>query len=166
MREGQILQSYAELLTNACPSPLALTTARAALRGEDAAEEKGKGDDQADQKEMLQLRAELEQVETWMSTAYEDRLVGRIDSEFFDRHVKEWRLRIDHLRVRLAEVEAAARSARTKCDVALELSQLSKIFIETKEPSRRRRLLEILHSNSTWKGGVLSVEWSNVSEYN
>ncbi len=115
------------------------------------------------QRELADLQARLE-------LAYEDRLVGRIDTAFFDRLAAGWRERVAALQQELAQRTdrraenletgtSGSRLARTDEALALELRQPSVIFQETVEFAYRRRMLAAVCSNSTWTSGALVVEW-------
>jgi site-specific DNA recombinase len=160
VREEKIVEAYVNVLAMAHPDLHVLAEAAAALRGDVALDA---GSD-SDQRELAGLQAELDEIQSRMDMAYDDRLAGRIDADYFHCRSREWRSRMDFLRRRIADCEAAMRQTRTERDGALELGQLLEIFQKTAEPAQRRRFIETLHSNSFWKGDALSVEWRKPHE--
>jgi site-specific DNA recombinase len=160
IREEKIVEAYANALAMAYPDPRVLAEAAAALQGNTVVD----ADSDSEQREPAGLRAEIDEIQTRMDIAYDDRLAGRIDADYFHRRSREWRNRMDFLRRRIAECEAAMLSTRTERNGALELGQLLEIFRKTAEPAQRRRFIETLHSNSFWKGDALSVEWRKLPE--
>ena len=94
--------------------------------------------------------------------AYSDRLEGRIDATYFDGRARDWRRRMDVLRQEIIDLEATTTPTRTDDALALELRELVDMFRNSENPSLQRRVIELLHSNSSWKDGRLEVKWKDV----
>ena len=103
------------------------------------------------------LQHEYTRLQRRLDAMYEDRLDGRIDLATFDRKAAEFRAEQDRIQRSLAEHQAADR---TYVDTGVRLLELAarahELFVK-QSPSEKRRLLNFLVSNSTWKGGELTV---------
>ena len=88
---------------------------------------------------------------------YEDKLDGRIDMAFFDRKASEWRAEQNQLLRAIEEHQQANQSYLNEGVRLLELARRAPELFEKQEPSEKRRLLNFVLSNCTWKEGNLSV---------
>jgi hypothetical protein len=88
---------------------------------------------------------------------YLDKLDGRIDAPFFDRKAADWRREQDGI-LRAIQVHQDADQSYIEDGIQLlELaSDAHQLFLE-QEPKEKRRLLEFMVSNASWKEGELSV---------
>ena len=106
---------------------------------------------------VARLQAQHALLQRRFDTMYEDKLDGRVDEAFFDRKAAEWRAE----RARLLQVMEAHNSAdQTYMDEGirfLELARRAYELFKKQEPSEKRRLLNFLLSNSTWRDGTLSA---------
>jgi site-specific DNA recombinase len=84
---------------------------------------------------------------------YVDKLDSRIDAAFFDRKAAEWRAEQDRL---LRAIEDHRTANRTYLDEGIKLLDLARrahtLFMR-QEPREKRRLLNFIVSNCTWKDG-------------
>jgi len=92
-----------------------------------------------------------------MDRAYEDMLDGKIESEFFDRKSREWRSEQAILQERLEALRQEDRGYQEMGRLSLEFSLYSSMIFTCGNSSQKRRLLEILISNASWKEGSLTV---------
>ena len=86
-----------------------------------------------------------------------DKLDGRVQATFFDRHAATWRREQARLR---AAIEYHRSATRTYCDEGvhlLELARRASRLFESQEPREKRRLLVFLLSNCSWKEGKLDA---------
>jgi site-specific DNA recombinase len=89
---------------------------------------------------------------------YVDKLDGRIDAGFFDRMAAQWR---DEQARCLQDIERHQNANQSYLDEGihlLELAQSAGRLFERQESQEKRRLLNFVVSNCSWKGGELSVE--------
>jgi site-specific DNA recombinase len=82
-------------------------------------------------------------------------LDGRIEAAFFDRKASEWRSEQDRLLQSIEEHQVANQTYLEEGVRLLELAQLAHPLFQKQEPREKRRLLNFLLSNCSWKGGEL-----------
>jgi hypothetical protein len=90
---------------------------------------------------------------------YEDRLDGRVDLAFFDRKSREWR---DEQSRILREIEGHQVANESYMDAGIRILELSRNMhrLFAKQPAEeKRRLLDFVVSNCSWKGGTLTPEF-------
>lgn len=94
---------------------------------------------------------------TVFTAMYLDKLDGRIDAVFFDRKSSEWRREQDLLLCSIEEHQAANQTYLEEGIRLLELAQRAHSLFQKQEPREKRRLLNFLLSNCSWKGGELTA---------
>jgi len=106
---------------------------------------------------VARLQANYDQIQTRLDAMYLDKLDGRIDAPFFDRKAADWR-REQHGILRAIQVHQDADQSYIEDGIQLlELaSDAHQLFLE-QEPQEKRRLLEFMVSNASWKEDELSV---------
>ena len=90
---------------------------------------------------------------------YEDRLDGRVDLAFFDRKSREWR---DEQSRILREIEGHHAANESYIEAGIRILELSRNMhrLFAKQPAdEKRRLLDFVVSNCSWKGGTLTPEF-------
>jgi DNA invertase Pin-like site-specific DNA recombinase len=101
--------------------------------------------------------ARMDRLGKLVNAAYEDKLEGRIDNDFFNAKRAEW----EQQRGEAAEeIQRLARVSSQNLDTAilvLELANRAYDLLSSREPLQQRRLLEVLCLNSTFTDGQLSV---------
>ena len=94
-----------------------------------------------------------------MDRAYEDKLDGKIDDEFFTRKRAEWE---EQRAQALDEMDRLKRADTANLDLGVELIELGKscyhLYLQ-KSAAEQRQLLETVGSNSYLAGGELRLEW-------
>jgi len=106
---------------------------------------------------IARLQAEYRRLQGRIDTMYLDKLDGRVDSAFFDRKAAEWRSEQDrHLRT-IQDHQAANQTYLDEGVRLLELARRAHELFMRQEPREKRRLLNFLLSNSTWRDGELSA---------
>ena len=83
---------------------------------------------------------------------YVDKLDGKIDGVFFERLSGEWRLEQDRCLREMELHQTADRSYLEEGGRILELARDGQRLFEKQEPREKRRLLNLLVSNCSWKG--------------
>ena len=90
---------------------------------------------------------------------YLDKLDGRIDDTFFDRQAAEWRTEQVHI-LRSIDTHVTANQNYTEAGIKLmDLARRAHELFENQSPKEKRRLLDFVLSNSTWKNGELQVKY-------
>jgi site-specific DNA recombinase len=90
---------------------------------------------------------------------YVDKLDGRIDARFFDQNHTEWREEQQRLRDSIAEHEQANESYISEGVMLLELANRASELFAQQPASEKRRLLDFVLSNCTWKSGELTPKF-------
>ena len=107
---------------------------------------------------IARLQQEYNRLQSRIDTMYVDKLDGRIDAAFFDRTAAQWR--DDQARC-LSDIERHQNANRSYLDEGvhlLELAQSARRLFERQEAREKRRLLDFVVSNCSWKAGRLTVE--------
>lgn len=90
---------------------------------------------------------------------YIDKLDGRIDAAFFDQKSGEWRAEQARIRRSIEEHEGANQNYLDEGVMLLEVVQRAPELFE-KQPARgKRRLLDFVLSNCSWKDGQLTATY-------
>jgi len=105
------------------------------------------------------LQNEYTRLQGRIDAMYVDKLDGRIDGGFFDSKAREWREEQDRIQRRIEEHQDANQSYLDEGIKILELSQRASELFQKQEPREKRRLLNFLLSNCTWKNGELEVTY-------
>jgi hypothetical protein len=88
---------------------------------------------------------------------YMDKLDGRIDAEFFDRKAAEFRSEQCRL---MRDLEAHRSADQTYVEEGirlLELAQKAHRLFENQPANEKRKLLDFVVSNCSWRGGELTA---------
>ena len=103
------------------------------------------------------LRAEYDRLQNRIHAAYVDKLDGTIDAAFFEKMSDEWRAEQERC---LREIERHQDADQSYLDDGvrlIELAQNAQRLFEKQDSREKRRLLNFLVSNSSWRGGELTV---------
>lgn len=100
-------------------------------------------------------RAEYDRLQGRLHAMYVDKLDGVIDAAFFDRVSAEWRRAQDECLHQIERLKTADQSYLEDGVRILELANNARSLFERQEPREKRRLLNFVLSNSTWKDGKL-----------
>lgn len=90
---------------------------------------------------------------------YLDKLDGRIDVEFFDRNAQELKTRQQQIMAEINGHRAAGENYIEEGIKLLMLAQRAQALFEKQPAQEKRRLLDFVLSNSTWKAGELTAEY-------
>jgi len=91
-------------------------------------------------------------------TLYEDRIAGFIEPAFFERKQQEWVQSQARVTEEIANVERANHDYFEDGVRLLELSKRAYfLFFKKRNPNEKRRLLNFVCSNSTWKDRSLNA---------
>jgi site-specific DNA recombinase len=105
------------------------------------------------------LRAECDRLQSRIHAMYVDKLDGKVDGAFFDRMSAEWRAEQDRCLHEIERHRAADQSYLEEGVRLLELARNAQGLFENQEPREKRRLLNFVVSNCTWKHGGLVANW-------
>jgi site-specific DNA recombinase len=149
VREEVIGQRFSELLGRLTFDEEVLGWVRDALRACHANERR------EHETAIGRLRAEYDRLEGRMHTMYVDKLDGKVDGAFFDRMSAEWRSEQNRCLREIERHRAADQSYLEEGVRLLELARDAQRLFEKQEPREKRRLLNFVVSNCTWKGGEM-----------
>jgi len=106
---------------------------------------------------IARLQSEQTKIQHRLDKLYEDRLDGFIEPAFFERKANEWKHTQARLSEQIAEHEAANYDYVQDGVRLLELSKKAYFLFKKQNPNEKRRLLDFVCSNSTWKDGSLTA---------
>ncbi len=99
------------------------------------------------------LQAEHQRLGDRINAMYLDKLDGRVDAAFFDKMSADWRAEQNRCLREIERHEAAEQSYMDEGVQILELARNAQRLFERQEPREKRRLLNFVLSNCTWKDG-------------
>ena len=108
---------------------------------------------------VARLQAEHTKLQNRIDAMYVDKLDGKIDANFFERKAGEWRADQERLLGMIEEHQAANRTYLDDGVRLLELAQRGYRLFQKQDPGEKRRLLNFVLSNCTWKDGTLSASF-------
>lgn len=108
---------------------------------------------------LARLRQDYDRLQERIDKMYVDKLDGRIDVAFFERKSTEWRREQQQLRDTMSRHEAANQSYLEEGIRILELARKAQDLFRRQVPREKRRLLEFVLSNCSWKSGELTPNW-------
>jgi site-specific DNA recombinase len=108
---------------------------------------------------VAKLRAEYDRLQNRIDSMYLDKLDGRISVEFFDAKSSEWRVEQRRILQAMHDHQAANENYLEEGVRLLELANHAAELFEKQEPREKRRLLDFVLSNSSWKGGELVPQY-------
>ena len=153
VRQEVIEQKFSEVLGRLTFDDEVLAWVREAL-GQSHADEK-RDHEQA----IARLTAKHDRLQQRIHAMYVDKLDGRIDAEFFDRMSAQWRLEQARCLREIERHSAADQSYLEEGVRVLELARNAERLFDQQEPREKRRLLNFVVSNCSWKGGDLAVSF-------
>ncbi len=89
---------------------------------------------------------------------YVDKLDGKISESFYERNAAEWRAEQDRITEAIRDHRRADHSYADTGVRLLELAGGAHHAFVSQGSEERRKLLQLLCSNSSWKHGRLAVE--------
>jgi site-specific DNA recombinase len=152
VREEIIETQFSELLGRLSFDDEVLAWVRDALRASHADEKR------EHEAAIGRLRAEYDRLQGRVHAMYVDKLDGKVDGAFFERMSAEWRAEQDRCLREIERHQAADRSYLEEGVRLLELARNAQRLFEKQEPREKRRLLNFVVSNCTWKGAELVAD--------
>jgi site-specific DNA recombinase len=149
VREEIIGDRFSQLLGRLTFDEDVMAWVRDALRASHADEKR------EHEAEIGRLRAEYDRLQTRIHAMYVDKLDGKVKGAFFDRMSSEWRAEQDRCLREIERHQAADQSYLEEGVRLLELARNAQRLFEKQEPREKRRLLDFVVANCTWKGGEL-----------
>ncbi len=114
---------------------------------------------QAHDEAIKRLQAESGRLQNRLDAMYVDKLDGRIDAASFDRMAAAWRSEQAQCLRLIEQHQTANQSYMAEGIRLLELARNARHLFEKQEAREKRRLLDFLVSNCSWKDGHLRAEF-------
>ena len=149
VREEVLEAEFATLLGRLSFDDEVLDWVREALRDSHAAERREQ------EAAIARHQAEYDRLQARIHAMYVDKLDGRVNAAFFDSMSADWRREQDACLAHIERLKTADQSYLEEGVRILELAKNARRLFERQEPREKRRLLDFVLSNSTWKGGSL-----------
>jgi len=146
-------KKFASLLKGIAFSDETLAWVRQALR------ESHRDERQFHEDAIAKLQREHQRLQGRIDSMYEDKLDGRIGNDFFDTKATEIRTEQARIMRDLEAHQTANRSYIEEGVQLLELAHRAPVLFESQPPAEKRKLLNFVLSNCTWKGGELSAKY-------
>jgi site-specific DNA recombinase len=108
---------------------------------------------------IVKLQREHRRLQDRIDAMYMDKLDDRIDNAFFDRKAGEFRSEQGRIMRDINAHQNANRSYIEEGIKLLELSRKAAQLFESQPPSEKRKLLDFVLSNCSWKGGNLEAKY-------
>jgi site-specific DNA recombinase len=108
---------------------------------------------------IVKLQREHRRLQDRIHAMYEDKLDGRIGNDFFDSKAAEMRTEQARIMRDLEAHQTANRSYMEEGVQLLELAHAAPALFESQPPAEKRKLLNFVLSNCTWKGGELVAKY-------
>ncbi len=108
---------------------------------------------------IAKLQREHRRLQDRIDAMYLDKLDGRIDNDFFDRKAGEFRAQQCRIMRDTEAHQVANRNYIEEGIKLLELAHQAHGLFETQPPSEKRKLLDFVLSNCTWKDGKLEAQY-------
>ena len=153
VREEELEKKFTELLGRLNFDDQVLEWVREALHASHADERRER--DQA----IKRLQSEYERLQNRLNAAYVDKLDGVVEAAAFDKMSSQWREQQNRC---LRDIERHQRADQRYIDEGvqiLELAQSAQKLFERQPPREKRRLLNFLLSNCTWRDGEIEAKF-------
>jgi len=105
------------------------------------------------------LRGEIDRLRARLEGVYVDKLDGRITEDFYNRMSLQWRDEIDRCQGDIMRHEDASNAYMDEGVALLALSQKAHRLVNSTSGIERRRLLNFVLSNCTWRDGDLHADF-------
>ncbi|MEJ0076847.1 MAG: recombinase family protein [Alphaproteobacteria bacterium] len=105
------------------------------------------------------LQTEYDGLQARIQAAYTDKLDGSIDKGMFESLTARWRKEQTRLLDEIALHQVADQAYLDEGVRLLEVASNARWMFGRREPSDKRRLLNFVLSNSTWRDNTLTPEW-------
>ncbi len=106
---------------------------------------------------MERLSGEYDRLQNRIHAAYVDKLDGNIDAYFFEKMSAEWRAEQDRCLRDIERHQSADQSYLEDGMRVIELAQNAQRLFAKQDAREKRRLLNFLVSNCSWRDGELTA---------
>ncbi len=111
---------------------------------------------------VLQLEKHIKVLQNRIDQAYLDKLDNKIGEEFWQQHTKEWIEEKEQLTVKLLATQRADSHYLENANLILELSKKAAGLFKNQNTKQKRRLIDLLVLNCSYKDEKFDVEMKPV----
>lgn len=104
-----------------------------------------------------ELEKQIKLLQKRVDQAYLDKLDGKISEEFWQKHTRQWIVEKEELSLKLVSAQRADGHYLENAYFILELAKNAALWFKNGNPEKKRRVLEALLSNSSFKDGNLDL---------
>jgi len=104
-------------------------------------------------------QTEYDRLQIRLHAMYVDKLDGRVDVALFDQMSARWRAEQERCQQAIERHQSADQSYLESGVKILELARNARRLFQRKEAHEKRRLLNFVVSNCSWKGGQLTADF-------
>lgn len=90
--------------------------------------------------------------------AYLDKIDKKISEEFWQSHASKWMEEKEHLTIKLVAIQKADKNYLENANLILELARKAVILFHKQHSDQKRRLVDILVSNCSYKDEKLDIQ--------
>ena len=105
-----------------------------------------------------QTERQIKFLQNRIDQAYLDKLDKKISEEFWQSHTSKWLEEKDRLTAKLTSIQKADRNYLENANLVIELSKKALPFFKKENGDQKRRLINILVSNCSYKDEKLDIE--------
>lgn len=109
-----------------------------------------------------ELDKQIKLLQKRVDQAYLDKLDGKISEDFWQLHTKNWIEEKEELSLKLFSAQRADTNYLENANFILELAKNAALWFKNGNSEKKRRVLDILISNCSFKDGNIHVEVNSV----
>lgn len=109
-----------------------------------------------------ELEKQIKLLQKRVDQAYLDKLDGKISEDFWQTHTRKWIVDKEELSLKLVSAQRADAHYLENAHFILELAKNAALWFKNGNPEKKRRVLDILLSNCSYKDGNIDVELKSV----
>ena len=111
---------------------------------------------------VTQTEKQIKFLQNRIDQAYLDKIDRKISEEFWQSHIHRWGGEKDRLKVRLVAIQKADKNYLENANLIIELAKKALPLFQKQNATQKRRLVDILVSNCTYKDETLDIELKSV----
>ena len=152
-RQEVLEAQFADLLGRLRFEPEILDWVTTALRASH------KDEKRIQEQSIRRLQAEVTKLDARLEAIYLDKIDAKINLAFYERKSAEWQAEREHLLVTIGGHQRAESAYFEDGVRLLELASRARGLFHSQAPTEKRKLLDFVLSNSSWKGGRLTATY-------
>ena len=105
-----------------------------------------------------QIERQIKLLQSRIDQAYLDKLDGKISEEFWQSHTKKWITEKEELAIKFLALQKTDAIYLDNANLILELAKKAAGLFKQQNAQQKRRLVNLLVSNCTYKAGNIDIE--------